>query len=546
MLDLQRAAGNAAVARAVAEERHVHSAGCGHGSATTGSRPSASVQRSAVHEVLRAPGRQLDAPLKQEMEGRFGGEDFSGVQLHSDSAALRSAAEIGAEAYTSFPHVVWDGRDKTVLAEELHHIRQQRSGPVPGTNNGSGLSISDPGDWAEVEARSVARDVMSGAAPVQRSAVAEAETPAVATSGAREGVSVVQRSPAAGSSKVTKSKGRGGSKASSSGRKPSEAVRDELVALGWEFHGANQSLTLHLPQGPQEGQAGATTDASKKGQIYSGSANVVGKRSYEGERTKQVLRWISTAVFRSLNAAGHRPEEVQAAMSREEGTEQGQDQGSEQDVTMEGMEQTLRLYVSSNKTRTNNIIRGEAGDGAASAYVSGLLETMVPDSAREKRHKKKLAALLAQEAGQVPNDFWDVVQALAGPMVVPTPTTDGKHAERTIMGAAPQGSIDRDEVAGVKRPCVSCFMDLYQGTTRHPGPYWPSNAANVDVPDYSVAGARGLARKIHDAITAAGGTFVTLDCDERHTVAWDRDTSSDSSGPSSESESEEVAMSTTS
>ncbi|MFE6129356.1 DUF4157 domain-containing protein [Streptomyces sp. NPDC056437] len=159
ILALQRAAGNAAVSRAVEEQRHQHDASCGHGPA---------VQRSAVHDVLRSPGRTMDAPLQNEMESRFGGEDFSGVRLHTDSEALRSAEEIGAQAYTSFPHVVWDGRDKQVLAEELHHIGQQSRGPVPGTDNGDGLMISDPRDWAEVEAKETARQVMSGPAPVQR------------------------------------------------------------------------------------------------------------------------------------------------------------------------------------------------------------------------------------------------------------------------------------------------------------------------------------------------------------------------------------------
>ncbi|WP_194280489.1 eCIS core domain-containing protein [Streptomyces fagopyri] len=156
---LQRAAGNAAVARAVAEQRHDHDANCGHGP---------SVQRSAVHEVLRSPGRPLDAPLRAEMEGRYGGEDFSGVRVHTDSAARQAAARIGAKAFTSGADVVWDGQDKHVLAHELDHYRQQSRGPVPGTDNGSGLMVSDTGDWAEVQAEENARRVMSGAPPVQR------------------------------------------------------------------------------------------------------------------------------------------------------------------------------------------------------------------------------------------------------------------------------------------------------------------------------------------------------------------------------------------
>lgn len=179
LLALQRAAGNAAVARAVAEERHQHDAHCGHGPATqdtaaqkTAAQNSAAqntaVQRSAVHEVLRSPGRPLDGPLKSEMEARFGGDDFSGVRVHTDAVAQRSATEIGAKAYTSGSHVVWDGQDKHTLAHELDHYRQQSQGSVPGTDNGSGLRISDPSDWAERQAEDTARRVMSGAPPVQR------------------------------------------------------------------------------------------------------------------------------------------------------------------------------------------------------------------------------------------------------------------------------------------------------------------------------------------------------------------------------------------
>ncbi|WP_307835352.1 eCIS core domain-containing protein [Streptomyces adelaidensis] len=162
LLALQRAAGNAAVARAVDEQRHEHDAGCGHGAGAS------SVQRSAVHQVLGTSGQPLGAALRSEMEGRFDGEDFSGVRVHTDTVAQRSAAEIGAKAYTSGSHVVWDGRDKHTLAHELDHYRQQRRGTVPGTDNGSGLRVSDPSDWAEQEAEATARRVMSGPAPVQR------------------------------------------------------------------------------------------------------------------------------------------------------------------------------------------------------------------------------------------------------------------------------------------------------------------------------------------------------------------------------------------
>ncbi|OCC08236.1 DUF4157 domain-containing protein [Streptomyces sp. PTY087I2] len=156
LLALQRTTGNAAVLRMLQRDRHRHGPDCGHG------QPAAEpVQRSTVHEVLRAPGRPLDAPLREEMESRLG-SDFSDVRLHTDSAARASAAEVGARAYTSGNHVVIGdgGGDKHTLAHELTHVIQQRQGPVAGTDNGSGLSVSDPGDRFEREAEANAVRVM--------------------------------------------------------------------------------------------------------------------------------------------------------------------------------------------------------------------------------------------------------------------------------------------------------------------------------------------------------------------------------------------------
>ncbi|GGM03595.1 hypothetical protein GCM10010129_53810 [Streptomyces fumigatiscleroticus] len=181
VLALQRLAGNAAVARAVEESRHEHDANCGHGPA---------VQRSAVHEVLRSAGRPLDEPVRTEMEARHGGADFSGVRVHTDAVAQRSAAEIGAKAYTSGSHVVWDGRDKHTLAHELTHVIQQSRGPVAGTDNGAGLRVSDPSDTFEREAEATATRVMAGPVPDLPAPVQRAGGP---TSGAAASGTPVQR-----------------------------------------------------------------------------------------------------------------------------------------------------------------------------------------------------------------------------------------------------------------------------------------------------------------------------------------------------------------
>ncbi|MFI0814971.1 DUF4157 domain-containing protein [Streptomyces sp. NPDC021098] len=167
VLALQRSVGNAAVSRMVEEERHVHGAGCGH------ETPETPVQRTAVHDVLDTPGQPFTGPLRTEMEDRFGGADFSGVRLHTDSAAQKSATEIGARAYTSGNHVVFGPGpiEPKVMAHELRHTQQQAAGQVAGTDHGDGLSMSDKGDDFEKEAEAVAEQVMSSD-PVTASAPA--------------------------------------------------------------------------------------------------------------------------------------------------------------------------------------------------------------------------------------------------------------------------------------------------------------------------------------------------------------------------------------
>lgn len=164
-----------------AQELHQHNAGCGHGQ-TEQAAPS--VQRSAVHDVLRAPGRSLDEATRTDMESRLGA-DFSDVRIHDDSAARTSAAEVGARAYTSGNHVVIGdgGNDKHTLAHELTHVIQQRQGPVAGSDNGTGLRVSDPSDRFEREAEATANRVMAAARPEAAHAVQRDEAPSPVASG---------------------------------------------------------------------------------------------------------------------------------------------------------------------------------------------------------------------------------------------------------------------------------------------------------------------------------------------------------------------------
>jgi hypothetical protein len=131
---------------------------------------------SAVLDVLRRPGRPLPVAVRQEMEASLGA-DLADVRLHTDQAAQRSAVEIGARAYTSGHHVVLGegGGDRRTLAHELSHVIQQRRGPVAGTDNGSGLKLSDPSDRFEREADATAARVLQGPYAIERTDVPEVQ-----------------------------------------------------------------------------------------------------------------------------------------------------------------------------------------------------------------------------------------------------------------------------------------------------------------------------------------------------------------------------------
>lgn len=84
-----------------------------------------------VNRALNAAGRPLDAPVRGEMEARFGA-DFGGVRIHSDTLSAASARAIGARAYTHGEDIVFGAGmyrpdtmpGKTLLAHELAHVLQ--------------------------------------------------------------------------------------------------------------------------------------------------------------------------------------------------------------------------------------------------------------------------------------------------------------------------------------------------------------------------------------------------------------------------------------
>ncbi|GAA1940265.1 DUF4157 domain-containing protein [Kitasatospora viridis] len=199
VLALQRSAGNAAVLQLLARDQeqepgHAHTGHAAEDAHAAGPGPAA-----AVHGVLRSSGSPLPEATRTDMEARLGA-DFSDVRLHTGAEARASAAELGARAYTSGNHVVIGagGADKHTLAHELTHVIQQSQGPVAGTDNGSGLSVSDPADRFERAAEANATRAMSAPAPVQRADLEQdfAHSPAGAGTAVQSAAAPsIQRSP---------------------------------------------------------------------------------------------------------------------------------------------------------------------------------------------------------------------------------------------------------------------------------------------------------------------------------------------------------------
>lgn len=146
---LQRSLGNQAVSRVVDEEA------------------------SPVHDVAGSgSGTALAPDVRVDMEHRLG-HDFGDVRVHTDGRAHDSAVSVNAQAYTVGSDVVFQ-RDKydpssddgrLMLAHELTHVVQQRSGPVDGTPTGGGINVSDPSDRFEREASANADLAMATSAP---------------------------------------------------------------------------------------------------------------------------------------------------------------------------------------------------------------------------------------------------------------------------------------------------------------------------------------------------------------------------------------------
>ncbi|MEV6810159.1 DUF4157 domain-containing protein [Streptomyces sp. NPDC051132] len=502
LIGLQGSIGNAAVVQrmrragvAQEEQEHRHEAGCGHGGSAQ-----APVQRSSVHDVLRGAGRPLDRSTRADMESRLDA-DFSDVLIHDDRSAKNSASEIGARAYTSGSHVVLGegGRDKETLAHELTHVIQQRQGPVSGTDNGSGLRVSDPSDRFEREAEANARRVMSAPRPATHAGADGAVQRASARQATARTASV-QRMPKAPKAKT------GGKKKGSTPNAKDELIKELVRTWGWTAHGGAQNRTLHLTEAPEENQTGGLNATEK---IYKGSGNTRPPKDFAPARTTQSMRWISTLAKEYLGSVtSSAAEEVQVSAI---GTD---------------------LYISANRNTHNAKLRELAAQhGTGKAFAKALVEHFgKPDAEaqdRFARHTGKLSDRVAE--GETESGDYAEIASMA--VKVPEDVSaddDGLHAERRLQKLE---GFDPAKTVGVKRPCVVCYTQIYATPVQdgdvevYPGPLWPSKAANKGMEDYEEESVKDYAKYLHELVEAAGGTYITFT--QQGDLTWDQNSDSD-------------------
>lgn len=443
ILALQRAVGNAAVLRMLDRQRR-----------DAEEQP---VQRLAVHDVLSSAGRPLDEPLRAEMEQRLDA-DFSDVRVHTDTEARRSAAEIGARAYTSGSHVVLgeDGADRHTMTHELVHVLQQRQGPVSGSDTGQGFRVSDPSDHFEREADAVATRALAQA-PVSTTDLSDP-----ASGGAhRSGRAEVQRASSQVADAMDLDSDEYGDPQDLEDLQTQKynqtvsAICADLRGRGWQVNSTTK-----------KGEEKETFTARKLDD--SRKVKVADPRKIEGQ--ERALTWLSTTVRAFLEINNKKPVEIQCAVH-----------GG-------------KFYIASNDAGCNNWLRGRVDQfegnlkkwlesiakGVSKSLGEGAEPKGLPDKPGEetkraaelerlKEHSGKAATMLESLGGEYP----DILKAMGNTVTVskevPGEESRGVHAEKRILELT--GNVTPTMIGGTRRSCLTCYLDLYPdgGGTGRPG-----------------------------------------------------------------------------
>lgn len=528
---LQRTVGNAVVARMIArqrdtartdgqqvqrsaagtegrnEDQHAHGPGCDHDGAK-GSAPTG--QRSLLDAALVSPSRSLPAALRAQAEPFFH-NDFSGVRLHDGPVAQRATEAMGAQAMTVGPHLFLppEGtRNKALVGHELSHLDKNLRGErETGTDNGAGVTVTDPAQRSErtADTDGAAFAAGAGTAPsviAQRAATVPARQHgvgkgAVARMPAGHGGSPrpagpaarpPARPPAGRPLHVQRAPGSSSDEFSDGGISEQDLARDSrtrfIAALYEEFKKSKQ-WDLSSTQGSDEFTAVKRPKKQSR------------PRSFAETPQVKELRRVSMITMTYLKNQGLNPVEVQAAIGRDG-----------------------RLLIAANDARSNGHLQHLFGTGDGDQILSSMMEqTRQKGMPSEPRNQKEIHDTAIRQHTKVkprassPLNIPSIQSALSSGVTVATNGDAGLHAERRI--AARNGGITPEHLGGTKRPCPSCVAALYpEGNPGvHPGVFRSDDVSNIGFPEYhhsDLGNEKARAESMFRKIDRMERTYVTV------------------------------------
>ncbi|MFI0716476.1 DUF4157 domain-containing protein [Streptomyces inhibens] len=518
---LQRLAGNRTVERLLTEDRHSHGPGCGHdkpggehdtgresgrdtGGLETGSGGGPAVQRELLDEAMTSPGRPLPDTVRTRAES-FYNNDFSSAVLHDGPVAQRATEAMGAQAMTVGTHVFLPpgkAQDTELIGHELSHVDKNLRGErETGTSNGAGVTVTDPGQASERAAGHDGAAFAAGAttAPsvTARGLHHEAPHPDVAP----DGTTAAQCSAAGPASGAVQRAARGD--AMELDGSEDLLSSDEEMAQSWDRledqarqdqarqDPARKSELEHIrglhPMdrkreflkelrslfGKEPGWA-----VERKGEDFEAFTPGVKSepRDFKDQPEVQRLRWISSVTKHYLLAAGKNPIEVQAAIG-----ENG------------------KIIIAANDRDSNYHLSYLMTDEEVTDLLGYMLKKSNPatsrsqededETARINRHREQASGIQHDKSSENAT----ARTALNSGIVIAKDGGGGMHAEMRIKknnsGMTPQ------HLAGTKRPCASCFAELYpppNGSPKdangkdlvRPGRFYSKGEANLHFSEY--------------------------------------------------------------
>lgn len=278
-------------------------------------------------------------------------------------------------------------------------------------------------------------------------------------------------------------------------RKVKAKLNDGLTDSKWE--NSNVSLAAgEIHKVPvkfadaAEKKAGSDQEHVGVNDLYNNNAeSLIAPKSYENNRTDQVLRWISSAFYFKLKG---KTQEVQAGLFDDD-----------QFYLAANENRNKRHFVRKNKKQKvdeTGLSTKELLENIVQEYEETEDEkfpNMLPEvKERVVRHLEKIKARLLQD--ELPEEYAHLSDALdAKPIVAMETEKQGKknvdlHAERRIKKYLNDDAKFRaGHVKGLKRPCLICmmanygeykagnenWMDQCPHIPEHSGPGWLSEAA---------------------------------------------------------------------